>query len=358
MSRLGRVLSASAAAGVARLTLLALLALLALLVLAAGVVGPGAGPGEAQELVGRVSGLVRSGTADGPAVDVLAVQLIVLGGAGTVETLQTTTADGRFAFEVVPDVARSYVVRAVYEGVQYLGTPVLLSEELPAAEVAITVFEITRERPALSIDRTAATVLSLDRTNAQLTLLREDQVRNPGDRVYLGDVADGATLRIPLPDRVVEASGAGATGEFHVEGGTLVTTLQLRPGVTSVVSRYVVGYDRARDAYTLRVTAPVATGQMEIAVPTRFVDDLDPLDGSAATGRRDLEGELVQVVAREGAAGPGDSVSVVLAGLAGGNAPNPLAGSSGAVAGVLLALAIISSGAVLLLRAGARGGAA
>ena len=325
--------------------------------------GLGAGPGEAQgaqEPAGRVSGLVRSGTAGGPAVDALAVQLIVLDEAAVVESLETTTTGGRFAFAVAPDIARSYVVRAVYEGVQYLGAPVLLSAELPTAEVAITVYETTRERPALSIDRTAVTVLSLDRTNAQLTLLREDQVRNPGDRVYLGGTEGGgeggATLRIPLPDRAVEADGLGGEGAFRVEGGTLVTTAQLRPGVTSVVSRYVVGYDRARDAYTLRVTAPVATGQMEIAVPTRFVDDLEPLAGSAVTGQRDLEGERVEVVAREGAAGPGDSVSVVLEGLAGGNAANPLTGTGGAVVAVVLALAIISGGAALLWRAGSRGG--
>ena len=335
------------------------------LAMALGAAGPGAGHGDAQELAGRVSGLVRSGTAGGPAVDAVPVQLIVLDGAGTVEALQATTAGGRFAFAVVPDVTRSYVVRVVYEGVQYLAAPVLLSAELPTAEVAITVYETTRERPALSIDRTAVTVLSLDRTNAQLTLLREDQVRNPSDRVYLGAEdggedggEDGVTLRLPLPDRVVDASGLGSEGEFRLEGGTLVTTAQLRPGVTSVVSRYVVGYDRARDAYTLRVTAPVATGQMEIAVPTRFVDDLEPLDASAVTGTRDLAGERVVVVAREGAAGPGDSASVVLVGLAGGNAANPLTGTGGAVVAVALALAIISGGAALLLRAGARGGSA
>ena len=331
------------------------------LAVALGAAGPGPGHGDAQELAGRVRGLVRSGTAGGPAVDALPVQLIVLDDAGTVEALRATTAGGRFEFEVVPDVTRAYVVRLVYGGVQYLAAPALLSAELPTADVAITVYETTRERPALSIDRTAVTVLSLDRANAQLTLLREDQVRNPGDRVYLGGEEggeDGVTLRLPVPDGVIEAGGVGGEGEFRLEGGTLVTTAQLRPGVTSVVSRYVVGYDRARDAYTLRVTAPVATGQMEIAVPTRFVDDLEPLAGSAVTGTRDLEGERVEVVAREGAAGPGDSASVVLEGLAGGNTANPLTGTGGAVVAVVLALAIISGGAALLLRAGARGGAA
>jgi hypothetical protein len=272
------------------------------------------------------------------------------------ETFEATTEGGRFTFAVVADPARSYVVRTVYEGLQYLAPPVLLSDELPTARVELTVYETTREAPALVIDATALTVLSLDRANARLTLLREDQVRNPSDRVYRGG-DEGVTLRIPLPDGTVEADGAGGEGEFRLEGGTLVTTATLRPGMTSVVSRYVVGYDRARDAYTLRVTAPVATARMEIAVPARFVDDLEPLAGSTSEGQRDLDGERVEVIAREGAAGPGDSVSVVLDGLAGGNAANPLTGTGGALVAVVIALAIIGGGAALLLRAGGRGGA-
>ena len=39
--------------------------------------------------------------------------------------------------------------------------------------------------------------------------------------------------------------------EFAIEGGTLTVTAPLRPGTASVVTRYVVGYDRAGDAYTL-----------------------------------------------------------------------------------------------------------
>ncbi len=305
-----------------------------------------------QALEGVISGRVRLGTEGAPPIESLRVQLIVLGD-GPPRTIETETAGDAFRFVVDTDPLVSYVVRVVYQGVQYIAPPVLLSPELPTAEVELTVFETTRERPLLAIESTLLTVIALDRTNAQLTLLREDRVHNPGDRVYVGGEG-GVTLRLPAPDGVVAADGSGGEGSYRLEGGTLVTTEPLRPGTTTVVTRYVVSYDRAGDAYTLRVTAPLATRRMEIEVPTRFVDDLDPLADAVQEGERDVEGERVAVIAHDGPAGPGKSTSVRLEGLTGRNSPNPLTGAAGAAIAVLLALAVVSGGAVLLMRA--RGG--
>ena len=304
-----------------------------------------------QALEGVISGRVRLGTEGAAPIESLPVQLIVLGG-GPPRTLETETQGDAFRFAVDADPLVSYVVRVVYRGVQYIAPPVLLSRELPTAEVELTVFETTRERPPLEIESTLLTVIALDRTNAQLTLLREDRVNNPGDRVYVGGEA-GVTLRLPVPDGMVAADGSGE-GSYRLEGGTLVATEPLRPGTTTVVTRYVVSYDRAGDAYTLRVTAPLPTRRMEIEVPTRFVDDLDPLAGAVREGERDVEGERVAVIAHDGPAGPGESTSVRLEGLTGRNSPNPLTGTAGAAIAVLLALAVVSGGAVLLMRA--RGG--
>ena len=281
------------------------------------------------------------------------MQLIVLGGDGVRETFESTTEAGRFAFEVEPDPALSYVVRVVFEGVQYLAPPALLSPELPTAEVEVVVHATTREPPPLTIERTSVTVVTLDRANARIAFVREDEVRNPGDRVYIGG-EDGVTLRLPLPDGVVAAEGVG--GEARVEGGTLAVAEALRPGATTIVTRYVVGYDRARDAYALRVTAPLPAARMEVAVPTRFADAIRPLAGAIDAGTRDDGGERSAIVARDGAAA-GESVSVLLEGLAGRNAPNPLTGTAGAAVALALALAIIGGGAALG-RLARRGGAA
>ena len=89
-------------------------------------------------------------------------------------------------------------------------------------------------------------------------------------------------------------------------------------------------------------------------MPTRFADEIRPLAGSAVVGERDESGEPSTVVGHEGAAGPGESVTVLLDGLAGRNTPNPLTGTTGAAVAVVLALAIIAGGAVALHLTGRR----
>ncbi len=329
--------------------LVRLLVACALAALALGVAAA-----SAQQPQGRITGVVLLGGSE-PLTEPLTVQLIVLGQSGVQAAQETVTEAGRFAFDVEPDADLSYVARTVYDGVQYLAPPVLLAPELPTAEVELVVYATTTEPPALTVDRTTVTVLRLDRANAQIVFLREDDVHNPGDRVFIGG-EDGVTLRIPLPDGTVVAE-AGGEGDSRVEGGTLAVATGLRPGVTTVVSRYVVGYDQARDAYALRVTAPLPTEHMEVSVPTRFADAIRPLAGSIDAGTRDEAGELSTVVAHDGAAGPGESVSVLLDGLAGRNAPNPLTGTGGAAIAVVLALAVIAGGAAALHLAGRRGAA-
>ncbi len=328
----------------------ALLLLLALLL--GGAPAGLAPPASGQTPDGEIRGTLVQGSAGAPAPEHIAVELIILGGASGLETVQTVSgAGGTFLFEAPADPQRTYVVRAEYQGVQYLSPPLLLSRELPTTDVELTIYEATRERPGLRIEATLVTLLALDRAAAQLTIERTDEVTNPGDRIYVGD-AEGVTLRLPLPDGVVAASGAGTDSGFVIEGGVIAATTALRPGVTSVVTRYVVGYDRAADAYTLRITAPFPTGRMEIEVPGRFVQDLEPLGASERADSREVATERVEVIVRP-AARPGESVSVRLEGLAGRNAANPLTDRGGALAGVLLAL-LVTGGGALLLRAGLR----
>ena len=320
----------------------------ALLLLLALALGGAALPAAAQAPDGEIRGRIIQGTAGAPAPEGIPVQLIILGGGDGLETTDTVSgAGGAFRFEVPADPQRTYVARVEHQGVQYLSQPLLLSRELPTIEIEVMIFEATREPPELRIESTLVTLLALDRAAAQLTLERVDEVLNASDRIYLGDES-GVTLRLPLPDGVAGASGAGTDSGFAIEGGVLAATITLRPGATSVVTRYVVGYDRAEDAYNLRITAPLATERMEIEVPARFIQDLEPLGESEQADARDVSGERVEVIAVSGAR-PGESVSVRLEGLAGRNAANPLAGSSGALWGALLALAVTGGGALLLL---------
>lgn len=309
------------------------------------------GPASGQEAEGTISGRVRSGTEGAPLIDALVVELITLAQDGEITTQQATTRGGRFEFAAPADASLTQVLRAVYRGVQYFAPQaVTLSAELLSAEREIMVYETTSDPPRLRIDSTVLTVVALDRANAQLTLVREDMVVNPGDRTYTGD--DRAiTLRLPVPEavieadgRVVEASGLPDPGSFTLDGGRLATSAPLKPGLTLVVTRYLVGYDPVEDAYRLRVTAPLPTNRIELRVPTRFVGDMRPLDEATRLGERELEGERVLVVGREGGLRPGQGAIADLRGLAGRRAPNPLTERGGAALGSVLALLALGGG--------------
>ena len=333
-------------------------------VLAAGVLAGGVPPPlqaqspESDGGGGRVVVLVVSGTAGADLTGAVEVELITLGEAASVGVERATAPGGRAEFSVPTDPMLTHVPRVKYRGVQYFGEPVLLSPELPDAEVSVRVYEPASEPPPLSVRETTVTVIALDRAAAQLTLVREDLVENPSDRVYVGDGPAGATLRLPLPERTLGASGLGEEGSYRLGAGTLDASVPLRPGVTSVVTTYTVGYDPGRDDYRLRVTAPLPTGRLEVLVPERFVGELAPLAGARLAPGTQLEGEPALVATGEGAARAGEGMLVELRGLAGSTASNPLTEGRGPVWASALALALLPAAAWLLARARRRPGAA
>jgi hypothetical protein len=331
---------------------------IALLLLVGAAVG--------QEATGTISGTVRSGTAGAPPVDGAQVELITLADGGALTVQATATRDGRFEFEVPLDASLTHLLRAMHQGVQYFATtPVLVSAGLPTAEREITVYDVTAEQPDLRIESTRLVLVALDRTNAQLTIEREDLVVNPGDRTYAGDEL-GITLRLPAPDGVVEgelvSAGIVGDGTSSLDGGLLAVLTPLRPGTTLVVTRHVVGYDRDRDAYGLRATAPLPTGRLELYIPARFVGGVRLL-GDAVRGEDDeFEGERLLVIEHPGGATSGRSVAAELEGLAGRMAANPLTGRGGAVVATVLALVVlvggVAAGRLFTGRRGRRGGQA
>ena len=307
-----------------------------------------------ETVAGTVSGTVRSGTDAAALLDGVHVELITLTGDGTLTTQATTTSGGRFQFTVPADASLTHLLRAVHRDVQYFAPePVLLSPELPSAEREIMVYETTAVAPDLRIVATVLDVIALDRLNAELTLRREDLVVNPGDRTYTG--ADrGVTLRLPVPEAVIEADGnvvlamgVPGAGRFALSGGRLEVATPIKPGETTIVTRYRVRYDRARDAYTLAATAPLPTGRIELRVPERFVDELRALEGSTLGERSEIEGERALVVRRDETA-PGARAAAELRGLAGRRPANPLTERSGAVLASVLAVAALLGGFALV----------
>lgn len=325
-------------------------ALIAALVvaLAASLLATGRAP--AQELDGTISGEVVLGTAGASLPESLEVELIALAADGGLMAVRTVAQDGRFLFHVATDATVTYLLHVDYDGVRYFAKqPLLLSAELPSAEATITVYEATSESPGLRIESTTVTVVALDRAESLIALEREDRVLNPSDRTYVGD-ALGVTLRLPVPDATTDAGGDGDAASFTFEGGRLAVSIPFSPGITSVVTRYLVGYDRAEDTYRLRVTAPIDSGTTELLVPQSFVGDLRPLGESTRGETRDFEEEQMLVVERTGELRSGESAVAELRGLSGRNSPNPLTERAGAIAGAGLALALLVAAFAALRR--------
>lgn len=323
---------------------LALIAVLALALSAAG------GAAAQEELDGTIRGEVVLGTAGVELPQSMAVELIAIAEDGGLTTMLTLASAGRFVLRVVADASITYLLYADYGGVRYFAQqPLLLSAELPAVEATITVYESTSESPGLRVESTTVTVVALDRAENLIALQREDRVFNPSDRTYIGDDG-GVTLRLPVPDATIDAGGAGEGATFSFEGGRLAVSIPFPPGITSVVTRYLVGYDRVEDSYRLRATAPLDSGTIELLIPQSFVGDVRPLGESTRGEPRDLEEERMLVVERTGELRAGASAVAELRGLSGRNSPNPLTERSGAVGGAALALALLVAAVAALRR--------
>jgi hypothetical protein len=299
---------------------------------------------KAQEPNGTISGEVRMGTAGASLSDAVAVELIALDADGGLTTQETVTSGGRFEFRVVADAAVTYLVRVDLDGVRYFAEqPALVSAELPSAELSIVVYAATGEQPQLLVESTTLTVIVLDRARRQLTLERQDVVVNLSDRTYTGN-GGGITLRLPAPEGVIETSGVGVDGAFTLEGGRLATSMPLRPGRTTVVTHYLVGYDPVEDRYRLRATAPLETGAIALRVPAAFAGKFELLGETRRVADIEIEGERVLVAERSGGLRPGESAVMELRGLSGRNEPNPLTERSGALAGAGIALIVLVAG--------------
>ncbi|MEZ4501403.1 MAG: hypothetical protein R3C39_02130 [Dehalococcoidia bacterium] len=290
------------------------------------------------------------------------VEVVGIDGTGGIVTFDGTSEGARFAIEAPADPGTTYLVRAFIDGVTYFSTtPVLLSPDLPSADVSIEVFGVTNEAPALRIASTTVTMLALDRAAGEMTFVREDIVLNPSLETYVG--ADGPSVRLPLPDGATAADGTAAyggipvPGTFAVEGATLNTDAALRPGETSLVSQFIVGYDRDADAYRLRLTPSLPTDSIEVLVPETFVGRVEPAAEAERGEDATIEGETLVSIVSTGALEPGRSLLVDLEGLSGAKPPSPLTSMPGAAIGLGLALGVIAVGAHLVSLGRARGAA-
>ena len=309
-------------------------------------------PGAAQQPQATISGTVRIATPGATLPAGVEVRLIILEQSRDPTSLtQQTDADGAFSFEVDPDPRFNYVPFLLYEGVRYFSTPgsVRFDSEATSATVDFEVYSTTSEAPGLEIESTTVVAVALERSSSTITLIREDVISRDELTVYVGG-EDSVTLRIPVPDGTIDAGGIDEDDtDFSFEGGTVNVSLPLRPGLTSVVTRYQVGYDAVEDMYRLRVTSPLPTAHVEARVPERFVRKLDPQsDDARRAADTEFEGEPMLVVERASPATPGQGLIVDLVGLSGAEPDHILTTTRGAIVGALLALVVIGGLAITL----------
>ncbi|MGE3856973.1 MAG: hypothetical protein AB7G21_08450 [Dehalococcoidia bacterium] len=308
----------------------------------------------------RVSGTIASGTEGMTVGSDVQVRLIILDQSKVVEAIDAPVTDGRYSATAPLVPGRVLVPHATFQGIDYFGDPVPLTEATREATRDFRVYGTTREATGLAIASSTITVVAIDREAGQMGLLREDMVANPGDRVFVGDAATGVTLRIPAPTGTLEATGDSAEGTFAFERGVVTTTAPIRPGkLTSIVTRYVVGYDREADQYALRLTAPLPAERLTVRVPQGFVQAVRPEgDAQRAADERltgQAEGEVLQVVQSTGAVRPGGGIVVTLLGLSTAKLQvNPLTERGGAAIASVIALAIVGGGTLAAWRWRAR----
>lgn len=307
-------------------------------------------PTPSAPLLGTVSGVIRNGTAGAP-TPVLTVQLIAVLPSGQIGAQSMETRDGTFRFAAPADPSVTYLLRTEYAGVPYLDqAPVLIAREAPNVERTLTVWETTSTQPTLRIARTTVYVEGIDGATGRLQLRREDVVENASDRVYIGG-ADHRTLRLPTPDGVVAVDAEQSfDGTAELEQGVVVTTQPLRPGQTTVRTRMLTEYDVRLSEYALRITAPLPTAEMELHAPESLVGGVRPVVNAEVVKPVDAEGERWQVTRRTAPAAEGESMVVLLRGLSGLQASNPLTSMQGAALGAAVALAVLVVGAVAVAR--------
>ena len=300
---------------------------------------------------GTITGSIRMRT-PGATFEGAAVRLIVLRDGEDPEAVELPVpAATEFEFRALADPTVTYLIAVEYDGIQYLSNALLLSPDLPTVTADIEVYATTDAAPALTIEATTVTLLAIDREQFELTLIREDRVRHDEPVVYTGG-ADGVTLLLPVPDGTLDAGGFDdGAASYSFDGGTVAVAAPLQPGVTSVVTRYTVRYERDEDEYRLRITVPLRSDHIEIRVPERFVREVRPQSEDAARApNADFQGEPLIVVERTTPAEPGQGLVVDLRGMSGERASNPLTSRSGAAVGAVLALIVVAGTAIGLHR--------
>jgi hypothetical protein len=192
---------------------------------------------------------------------------------------RTTTPDssGHFAFADVPGGGATYTTKVSYGGATYSNPVDTSTSPSSPAPVTITIYEPTTSDSTLRIDSANWLFEAIDPENAQIVMLEMIDLRNDGDKTYVGDHrgdpgsdAPGVlprTIRLYLPtgaSQMTPESGLDPKAILPMANG-YVDTAPIPPGATTIAFTYRVVY--ADGAAEIQKAVPYPTNTLRVLVP-------------------------------------------------------------------------------------------
>ena len=214
---------------------------------------------------GTIEGELRPPEAWLVDLDGVPIEVIGLTEDGDIATYEGLTQQAHFAVAVPADPGTTYLVRATIGGVAYFAlSVVLLSSDLPTAEVEIAVYPTTTEAPPLRIAATTVTMLALDRAAGEITFVREDVVVNPSTSTYVA-AEDGSTARLPLLEASLAADGAASYLGIPVHGAFTLDGART-PQWRDCADAFFADYEKRRSAFRVCLAEATRLGDERITL--------------------------------------------------------------------------------------------
>ena len=320
---------------------------------------PAAGQ-EAETHTITIRGSVTNGTSGGEVPDDLQIELYIFRRDGSLADKLDVSADenGAYEFTDVPVVEDGFFFTATsYKDISFASAFMRFQPGLETQEVPLLIYEPTDDPSVISIQ---STQIDLQFGEGVMTVGQVMQFVNSSDRVYTTDrtveveTGDGirhVSLEIPLPPGafgVAFQAGTGSLGvRYHFQDGAVLDTMAVRPGtVHEIAFSYMLPYENG------------AVIEWELPYDADNIHLFLPHVGVTLTGEQFREvGNMENAPYTTYMAGPIDAGSVLHFELSGsprvgGREPAPMGGFSGAVIGVIVAVAVIAITLIFMLLTG------
>ncbi len=244
---------------------------------------------------GVLQGDLLNKTAGGAVPANTPVELAIYKGMSPFENRAATTdAKGHFSFDKL-DTAQdfSYQITAHYENVSYYSDVITLTTEPKPQPIKIDVYEPTTDFGAIHVER-AHVIIEVTPRSLQFAQLYV--LSNPGDRAYVGPVADGSspTLKFYVPAGATNLDfQQGSLGDrFQRTADGFTDSEPVLPGVGSqqIVYRYQVPFSST--AMSLAITNAYTVTALNVLISDANVRFSSP--GLQNDGVRSVQNEQWQ----------------------------------------------------------------